>query len=141
MTGLTHRAFPEQIDAALDRALASALVPPALPRGFRARLLARAQVEGERDLAPQRRALEIDYANQARRLRSARLRQLLETLPAVAAACLAAGAAVVALAPSLSAVTGVPSIALLYAIAACAGTVIGWAGLERPGPSRGRPTS
>ena len=132
MTDQTHRASREQIDAALDRALASALVPPALSRDFRARLVARAQAEAERDLAPRRRALEIEYANQARRLRSARVRRLLETLPAIASACLAAGAAVVALAPSLLAVTGISSIALLYAITICAGTAIGWAELEQP---------
>jgi hypothetical protein len=125
MTDPADRASRDGIDAALDRALASVLAPPALPPDFRAHLVARAQLEARRDLAPRRRELEIDYTNQARRLRSAHVRQQLEALPTIAAACVAAGAVVAAFAP-FGAANGIGSTGLLYAVAAAGGTAIGW---------------
>lgn len=105
---------PSPSDLALDRALARALVAPALPADFHSSLLQRLDAEASRaanDLAAARRAAEDERRRELRALASGYLLVRLDTLLTLAAAAFAAGAAFVVALPSLSQWTGVePSV-------------------------------
>lgn len=83
----------------LDRALGTVLKPPALPEGFRQRLMAHMLQHAADDLAAQRQALEAEHAQLRSRLRADHLSLRRDTLALLLLSAFLAGAITVIAAP------------------------------------------
>jgi hypothetical protein len=110
-------------DDMLDRALASCLVAPQTPAGFRNRVLATILTEQLQEVAQRRQQMEQEHAQELLRLRKGHVLLKRDTLALVAASAFAAGTSVVVALPWLhnqfdldSALTG-PLLALLIGVA------------------------
>jgi hypothetical protein len=82
----------DDLDRALDHAIASALPAPPLPVGFHARLQAALADDAAQDLARQRRELEAEHARQLAALQRGFVRIKRDTLVLVLAVAFSAGA-------------------------------------------------
>jgi hypothetical protein len=119
----------EPLDAALDRSLARALSPPALPAGFPMRLQAAMAREAS---GPGERAVNRALAQREQRQRMAELdadylRLRRRTLGTLIGGAFAAGAAVAVALPWLQANFGANAIYVLAAAGALVGLTIGTA--------------
>ena len=85
-------ATPPEHDRALDLALQSALRAPALPDGFRARVLHAALQESLRDLEARKRALDVEHVQARQRLHRSYVRMSRDTLALIVVVAFAAGA-------------------------------------------------
>lgn len=118
----------------LHRALRQALVPPHLPAGFRAQLLARVQTEQVADLQARRQQLDIDYQRERQQLQANYRRLRRDRLALIVAGAFSAGVCVSLLLPWLYAMLGAETstsaglVALVMTLALGAGL---W--LERSG--------
>lgn len=132
----------DALDRRLDQALASALMPPALPAGFHARLRDAVVAEMAGELARQRRVLEEEHRRELAALRKGYVRLRRETLAVVLATAFTGGVLVTWAAPWLRGVLGVDLSLLLPLVAVSIGMAVGagvW--VERfglPGWVRGR---
>ena len=85
----------------LDHALATVLRPPALPEGFRQRLMAHMLQHAADDLALRRQVLEAEHAQLRARLQAEHVSLRRDTLILLLVSAFAAGAITVAVAPWL----------------------------------------
>jgi hypothetical protein len=79
-------------DDNLDRALATCIVAPNLPAGFRSHVMAVVLAEQLQDFAVRRRQLEAEHAQELARLRKVHVLLKRDTLAMVTACAFAAGA-------------------------------------------------
>jgi hypothetical protein len=96
-------------DEALDQALARALAPPALPTGFRERLLAALTRVGDTDLATRRSMLEREHRELLQVLHSDSIRLRWRTIGYLVGGAFAAGIAVAVAMPWIRATFGAES--------------------------------
>lgn len=131
----------DDLDRALDHALARSLPQPALPAGFQARLHASLVNEATLDLARQRRRLEQEQQEHARHLaalQSGYVRMKRDTLATVLAVAFSGGAVAHWALPWLRQNVGVDLSELVPLLAVAIGMVAGasvW--IERFGLPRG----
>jgi hypothetical protein len=116
---------PDALDHRLDQALAGALVPPALPAGFHARLRDEVVAEMAGELARQRRVLEAQHQRELAALRKGYVRLRRETLAVVLAVAFTGGVLVTWAAPWLRAVLGVDLSLLMPLVAVSLGMAVG----------------
>jgi hypothetical protein len=116
---------PSDSDAALDRALATALPAPALPAGFDARLHTAFAAEAAGDRARLRRRLEEEHARELAALRSGYVRLRRDTLATVLGVAFAAGAAAAWAVPWLREQRGLDLSTLLPLAAVAIGMAVG----------------
>ncbi|HTV51106.1 MAG TPA: hypothetical protein VME21_07955 [Steroidobacteraceae bacterium] len=120
---------PEQAPApALDRALARALPPPAVPEGFRARLLA--AIERDTPLGEARERLEREQRQRLAELEASYVRLRRRTLGTLIGGAFASGAAVTLALPWLQAVLGSSTPLALAGAGALIALLIGLASLR-----------
>ena len=111
----------------LDRALASCLVAPDLPAGFRSRVVAAVLAEQLQELSVRRHQLEAEHAQELVRLRKGYASLKRDTLSLVTACAFAAGACAQVALPwlqsrfDLDSAMAAPLLALLIGLATGAG--------------------
>jgi len=115
----------DDLNRALDQALARSLPPPALPAGFHVRLQAALADEAAHDLARQRRELEAEHARQLALLQRGYVRMKRDTLAMVLAVAFSAGAVVHWALPWLRETLGVDPSTVVPLMAVVIGLVAG----------------
>ena len=115
----------DDLNRALDQALARSLPAPTLPAGFHARLQAALADEAVHDLARQRRELEAEHARQLALLQRGYVRMKRDTLAMVLAVAFSAGAVVHWALPWLRETAGIDLSELVPLIAVVIGLVAG----------------
>jgi hypothetical protein len=118
-------------DEALDQALARALAPPALPAGFRARLLAALTRVGDTDLATRRSMLEREHRELLQVLHSDSIRLRWRTIGYLLGGAFAAGIAVAVGMPWIRATFGAESDLIMLLAWAGFGLLVGGIGWVR----------
>lgn len=125
----TQEIAPEQ-DRALDLALQQALRPPAVPGGFRARMLNAVLYESAQDLGARKHALDLEYGRARERLRSGYLRISRDALALIVVLAFAVGALANLVLPwlqiflTIDMAVSAPILALLVGL--CAGASVWW---------------
>lgn len=112
-------------DEALDQALSRALAPPALPAGFRARLLAALTRVGDTDLATRRSMLEREHRELLQVLHSDSVRLRWRTIVYLVGGAFAAGIAVAVAMPWIRATFGAESDLIMLLAWAGFGLLVG----------------
>jgi hypothetical protein len=112
-------------DEALDQALARALAPPALPTGFRERLLAALTRVGDTDLATRRSMLEREHRELLQVLHSDSIRLRWRTVGYLVGGAFAAGIAVAVAMPWIRATFGAESDLIMLLAWAGFGLLVG----------------
>lgn len=127
---------PPGIEQALDRALQRALPAPALPEGFRAKLMAALQRQAPADIAERRAALEAEHLRLQQQMQRGYVRVRRDTLAVGVAVAFASGALAATALPWLQAHTGLDAATLMptLALAMGAATTLGvwWLKLREP---------
>lgn len=134
MAGTTDLNDPLPQDA-LDHALRSALAPPPLPDGFRARLAAAIHRESPVDLAARRRQLEREHRERLEQLQRDSVRLRLRTLGSLLGGAFFAGVGTSLAWPWISATFAPHAGLALGLIGAGIGAAIGLTGWQRSGAS------
>lgn len=123
-------------EQALDRALQRALPAPALPEGFRTRLMAALQRQALTDITERRAALEAEHLRLQQQMQRGYVRVRRDTLALGAGLAFASGAVATWALPWLQSCTGLDAATLMptLALAMGAATTLGvwWLKLRQP---------
>ena len=111
-------------EQALDRALARCLIPPGLPKDFRARLRAAIVRSPSTDQARLRAALEREHAQQLAELKTSYVRLRQRTLGSLIGVAFAAGLLITFALPWITAHFGPNAVFALPAIGVAAGLAL-----------------